>query len=225
MVEAEEVEHGGVEIVHVEAVGHGGVADFIGRAVGVAGFSAAAGEPGGEATRVMVAAVLPLGEGGAAEFSAPPDEGVLEEAALFEILQKGGDGLVGGAGVVLVLRHVGVLVPARVDGFVGVVDLDEADAAFGEAAGHETLAAVVVGHFFADAIHLFGGFGFAGEVEDVGRIHLHAEGEVEGVDGGVEVLVLLGLRLLPVELLEEVELLLLGIEGEVGVFEVSDGGF
>jgi len=87
--------------------------------------------------------------------------------------------------------------------------LDEADAALREAAGHEALAAVVLGRFFANAIPRFGGFGFAGEVEDVGRIHLHAESEVEGVDGGVEILVVLGLRLLPVELLEEVELLLL----------------
>lgn len=128
---------------------------------------------------------------------------------MFEILQEGRDRLVGGAGVVLVLRHVGVLIPAGVDGFVGVVDLDEADAAFGEASGHEALASVVLGRFLADAIHRFGGFGFAGEIEDIGRIHLHAEGEVEGVDGGVEILVFFTLRLLAVELLEEVELLFL----------------
>jgi len=117
--------------------------------------------------------------------------------------------LVGGAGVILVLGHVGMLIPARVDGFVGVVDLDEADAALGEAASHEALATVVLGHFFADAIHRLGGFGFAGEIKNVGRIHLHAKGEVEGVDGSVEILVAFALRLLPVELLEEVELFLL----------------
>ena len=60
MIEAEEVEHGGVEVVHVEAVGDGGVADFIGGTVGVAGFGSPAGEPGGEAARVVVATVLAL---------------------------------------------------------------------------------------------------------------------------------------------------------------------
>lgn len=60
VVEAEEVEHGGVKVVHVEAVGDGGVTNFIGCTVGVAGFGAAAGEPGGEAARVVVAAVLAL---------------------------------------------------------------------------------------------------------------------------------------------------------------------
>ena len=115
MIEAEEVEQGGVEVVHVEAVGDGGVADFIGGAMGVAGFGAAASEPGGKAARVVIAAVFSLCKGGASEFAAPPDEGVLEEAALFEILQEGRDGLVGGAGMHFVLGHVGVLVPARID--------------------------------------------------------------------------------------------------------------
>ena len=117
--------------------------------------------------------------------------------------------MVGGAGVILVLGHVGMLIPARVDGFVGVVDLDEADAALGKAAGHEALAAVVLSCFFADAIHRLGGFGFTGEIKNVGRIHLHPKGEVEGVDSSVEILVAFALRLLPVELLEEVELFLL----------------
>ena len=78
MVEAEEVEHGGVEVVHVEAVGDGGVADFIGRAMGVAGFGATAGEPGGEAARIVVAAVLSLRKGSAPKFAAPPNEGVFK---------------------------------------------------------------------------------------------------------------------------------------------------
>jgi len=86
VVEAEEVEHGGVEVVHVEAAGYGGVADFIGCAMGVAGFGATAGEPGGKAARIVVAAVLALRKGSAPEFAAPPDEGVFEETALFEIL-------------------------------------------------------------------------------------------------------------------------------------------
>lgn len=60
VIEAEEVEHGGMEIVHVEAIGDCGVTDFIGGTVGVAGFGAATGEPSGETARVVVAAVLAL---------------------------------------------------------------------------------------------------------------------------------------------------------------------
>ena len=212
VIEPEEVQEGGVEIVHVDAVGDGSVADFIGCAVGVAGLGATAGKPGGEAARVVIAAILALRKGSASELSAPPDESVFEEAALFEILKEGGDGFVGGAGVGHVGGHVGVLVPPRVDGFVGVVDLDKADALFGKPAGHEALAAVVIGCLFADAIHGLGGFGFVCEVENVRGFHLHAEGKIKGVDGRIEVLVGLGLGLLTVEFLEEIELLFLTAE-------------
>jgi len=34
---------------------------------------------------------------GTAEFAAPDDEGVIEHAALFEVLEEGGDGFVDGA--------------------------------------------------------------------------------------------------------------------------------
>ena len=143
---------------------------------------------------------------------------------MFEILQKGRNGFVGGPGMLHVRGHVGVLVPAWIDLFVGVVDLNEANPLLGETTGHEALAAVIVGRFFANAIHLFGGFGFVSEIENVRSIHLHAKGEVEGLDGGVEVVVGFGLRLLAVEFLEEVELLLLLVERKGGIFEIPDGG-
>ncbi len=85
----------------------------------------------------MVATVVGLGEtalavDGAAELAAPDDEGVIEHAALLEIADEGGAGLVnvlalGGHAAV----YVGVVIP------VVVVDLDEAHAALGKAARHE----------------------------------------------------------------------------------------
>ena len=75
VVEAEQVQDGGVEVVHVDLVLRGLVAEFVGRAMGEAGFHAGAGEPDGEAVRVVVAAgAFFLRVGGAAEFAAPPDE-------------------------------------------------------------------------------------------------------------------------------------------------------
>ena len=71
MVDAEEVEHGGVQVVHFDFVFDGLVAALVGGAVGEAGFDAAAGEPDGEAEGVVIAAVGPLGEGRAAELAAP----------------------------------------------------------------------------------------------------------------------------------------------------------
>ena len=63
------------------------VAEVVGLAVDRAALRAAAGHPHGEAARVMVAAVVLVGQAAlrvdrAAEFAAPDDERVVEHAAL-----------------------------------------------------------------------------------------------------------------------------------------------
>ena len=47
----------------------------------------------------MVAAVGALGEGGAAELAGEDDQGFVEQAAGFEVLEQAGDGLIDGEGV------------------------------------------------------------------------------------------------------------------------------
>lgn len=83
VVQAEQVEDGGVEVVHVEFVFNGLISPFVGGAVGMAGSDAAAGQPNGESLRIVVAAVVVLREGSASEFAAPPDEGVLKKTSRF----------------------------------------------------------------------------------------------------------------------------------------------
>src|SRR5687768_14814553 len=75
-----------------------------------------------------------LGVGGAAEFAAPNDECVVEEAALFEVLNEGGAGLVGGLGLAFDFGgEIAVVVPIAMD------ELDERHIAFGEAAGEKAV--------------------------------------------------------------------------------------
>src|SRR5262249_13879924 len=110
----------------------GGVGDIvaviIGLAVGETGFDTGAGEPDGEAARMVVAAVvvggeLALGVACAAEFAAPDNESVVQQAALFQFLDESGGGLVGIAGLNPNLAgQIVVLVPAL------MIELDEADA-------------------------------------------------------------------------------------------------
>ena len=57
VVEAEEVQHGGVPVVDVDFAGDGFVAVLVGFAVGEAAFDAAAGHPEGVAFVVVVAPV------------------------------------------------------------------------------------------------------------------------------------------------------------------------
>ena len=90
VVDAELVQEGRVEVVDGDLVADDRVAEVVGFAVDQAGLEAAAGDQGGEAVGVVVAAVgirdlAVLAEGGAAELAAPDDDRVVEQAALLEV--------------------------------------------------------------------------------------------------------------------------------------------
>ena len=87
VVEAEEVEEGGVEVMDVDFVFDRFVAELVGVAEGLAPLYPAAGQPHGEAAAVVVAALGPFGPGGAAEFPPPDDERFVEQAAALEVGQ------------------------------------------------------------------------------------------------------------------------------------------
>ena len=55
-MQAQQVQHGGVEVVRADAAFHGFIADIIGRTVDVTAFDTAAGHPHREATRTVVSA-------------------------------------------------------------------------------------------------------------------------------------------------------------------------
>jgi hypothetical protein len=83
---------------------------------------------------VVAAVVAALDHRRAAEFAAPDDQRVVEQAALLEILDQGGAGLVGVLAVAgEVLLEVAVLVPRFVE------ELHEADAALDQAPGEQAV--------------------------------------------------------------------------------------
>ena len=99
MVEAEQVQDGGVEVVDVDGAFDGAVAELVGGTVDVAAFHAAAGKPDREAPVVVVAAhaglaIDQLDGRRATEFTAAEDERFLEEPALFQVGEESGDRLV-----------------------------------------------------------------------------------------------------------------------------------
>ena len=81
VIDAKEVQDGGVEVVDVHFVFGNGGADVIRGPVGKAAFDAAAGEPGGVAGAVVAAAFGAVHAGSPAEFGGPDDEGIIEHAA------------------------------------------------------------------------------------------------------------------------------------------------
>lgn len=139
VVDAEEMEEGGVEVVNADGIFGDVVGVVVSFADGLPGLDAAAGEPHGEAAWVVVATEalwceISLAVDGAAKLAAPDDEGVVEEAALFEIFDECGGGLIG------FFTTLGELTgEARVGVPSAVEELDEADAAFAETAGHESI--------------------------------------------------------------------------------------
>ena len=94
VVETEEVENRGVEVMDVRPVLDSAEANLVGGANDSAGFCAATGHPDGKAPGIMVAAEALFVEGCTAEFAAPNNECVVEEAARFQVGEQARDGAI-----------------------------------------------------------------------------------------------------------------------------------
>ena len=96
--------------------------------------------------------------------------------------------------------------------------LDEADSALQQTTRDEGLAAKVV-----FAIGFAHGFGFLADVEGIGSLHLHAVGQLEALDAGIELLVVLALlEVVFVQCVEQIELATLLLEIERAVLDELD---
>ncbi len=95
VIETQKLQNGRVQIVYVNAIFGRVEAELIRLAERDSGFDATAGQPHGEAIRVMVAAVVAaLNHRRAAEFTAPDDERRIEQTALFQVTDQGGRWLI-----------------------------------------------------------------------------------------------------------------------------------
>src|SRR6266853_652081 len=164
MVDAQLTENGGVKVADVDRVLDDVVGHLVGLAIDKSGLHAAAGHPDAETAGMMVAAIIFLGElalaiNGAAKFTAPNHQRVLEQAALLEVLDEAVAALVN----VLALRRkvarqVAMLVPAAMK------DLHEAHAALDQPPGHQRGVGESAPLFGLGTIELVSLFGFARKV-------------------------------------------------------------
>ena len=225
VVDTELVQDGSVEVADPDFVFDDIVAVIVGFSVGHATFDAAAGHPGREAFRVVVAAVLVAFEfaltvGGAAKLTGEDDEGFVEHAALFKVFNETGAGLVDIVSLAAdFLGKCGVVIPTPVE------QLDKADAAFGHASGEETVASEGSGLLHFGSVKFFVlGFVFAGEVGELGNAGLHPESHLLLCDGCLNFRVADSGHMLFVELGNEVEHLVPGFPVDpFGVGEEEDG--
>ena len=183
VVETHLVKDGGVDVMDVERVRHGGVAEFVGFAEGYAAFKSAASHEDRVPVHMVVAASCGAdfrSVGGAAHFPGPEDNGVFQKAALSEVGNQGGDGLVGDAGVFFViLLQETVLVPRRVVAVeTRAGDFDKTHACFHEPPRAQCLrgvkALVLIGG--VEAVEFADVLGLAANVGQFGHGPLHEEG-------------------------------------------------
>ena len=100
VIDAEEMENRSVEIVDVDRVFEDIVAVVVGFSDSDSFFDSSSGHPHAEALGMMIASVVfasqfSLAVGRASKLAAPDQEGVLQHAALFEIGEEAGGGLIG----------------------------------------------------------------------------------------------------------------------------------
>ena len=134
--------------------------------------------------RVVVAALAALGHRHPAELAAPDDQRALEQAPPLQVVEQAGDRLVGSAahgGVVGLDVVVGV--PA-VD--VARVELDEPDAALDQPPGQQAAGAELGRPPVVQAVEPLGLVGLARQVDGLGGRALHPEGQLVGLDPGLE---------------------------------------
>jgi len=219
VVHSEDVEDGGVEVVHVDFVFPGKVAEFVGGSVTVAGFDSSSGEPDGEAGRVVVAAVFTLSYGGAAKLGSPDNEGVVHQAALLEVSQESGNGLVGGEGVLgVTFDEATMLVPD-----IGSTGLNVADSGFTETSCQEAAMAQFGGLLSVQAVEFPGGFGFVGNVDYAWSDALHLEGHLVALDYAIDIGILSLLEVFLVNAVEHLQLQYLVLLGDFWVLQIFDG--
>src|SRR5216117_2796936 len=102
-------------------------------------------------------------------------------------------------------------------------DLDESHIALGEAPRHQALPAEVARLRAIEAVQLPGGVAFFGDVERFRRFGLHAESELERLNAGLKLRVVIpAIRALPIHLVQHVQLVALLFGGERLVLQMFD---
>src|SRR4029077_9173012 len=93
VIYSQAVQNGGLQIVHMDGIGYDVVAIIVGLADAYAALDAASGRPHRKAARMVIAPVIglckrTLAVDRPAEFTAPDHQRVVEQSALFEVLDQ-----------------------------------------------------------------------------------------------------------------------------------------
>src|SRR5262245_35853545 len=155
-------------------------AKLVGHAVYMSLLEPAAGQPHGEATVVMVPAIVAaLHHRRAAKFAAPDDDGVVQEAALLEVFDQRSAGAVG----LVAIRpdrasQVTMLIPGLVE------KLDKTYAAFDQPTRQQAIAGIAGLVDIPNAVQFERAALLVTEVHEFGCTGLQPIGHLVGLDAG-----------------------------------------
>jgi len=135
VVDAHAVQDCGVQIVDVHGIFRDVVAEIVGLTEGHATLDSTASHPHAKIPRLVLSAIVVLGQATLAvdsppELTSPDDQRVLEHPSAFKVLDQGGDGLIGLLALVPNLPwQIAVLVPSAME------QLNDSHTSLDEAAG------------------------------------------------------------------------------------------
>ena len=86
VIESEEVQDGGMEVVDVDLIFSDLIAVFVCRAIGHASADSGASQPGGKCVRMVRTADRAVVVGRATKFGGPDDQSFRQQSSLFEVL-------------------------------------------------------------------------------------------------------------------------------------------
>ena len=162
VVDAEEMEYGGVEVVSCRFFVGSLPTPRIAFTIGDARLDARAAHPGGENASVVVAPFAPLRERHAAEFGIPEYQRVIQEPALPKIDEQAGNGFVGcRAHRRQFLLNAGVIVPIVGRAAGAAPDLDKSHATLDHAPCQETTAPEILSCGVVESVQGVHGLRFA----------------------------------------------------------------
>lgn len=176
VIESEEVQQSGVEVVNVDTILDGVEPEFIGRAERQPWLDPATGEPHRKGVRMVVSAIVSaLHHRRTPELATPDDEGVIQHSALLQVFHQGRRCLVGILAIHLeVADKVAVLVPGFVE------ELHKADSAFQQSTSEQTIIRERLSR--SGTIKIKSLLALVGEIHQLWCARLHPIGHFKGVD-------------------------------------------
>ena len=139
VVQAQEVQHGGMQVMRMDLVLHGLRTAFVGTCHRPPPPGSTTGHPESKAAVVMAASFFPISQRSTAKLTAPYQQCILEHIAILEVLDQRRDWLVDRLAVGLDLDS---MIPMSIP--VRMTDLDVPHACFGQPTSPEALSAEVI---------------------------------------------------------------------------------